>query len=149
MVSYHVGSEALLYHIVVQFVIKLSVPQKKPKFLVVKEELTKHIRSMGISRFCPQIRYECTVCFHFKNLSLAKLKNAFLNTGKNESQTGNCDSSIQGCSKCICGSPLRYLPSFKQRLSSYKPYIYALIVMSKIALYALFLFLFLRFTVPF
>lgn len=54
--------------------------------------------------------------FSLKNLSMAELKNAFLNTQKTESQTGNCDSSTQGCSKCICGSPLRYLPSFKQRL---------------------------------
>ena len=67
--------------------------------------------------------------FSLKNLSMAELKNAFLNTQKTESQTGNCDSSTQGCSKCICGSPLRYLPSFKQRLSAYEPYVYALIVM--------------------
>lgn len=40
--------------------------QKKPKFLAVNEELTKQIKSMGISRFCPQIRYECTVYFHWK-----------------------------------------------------------------------------------
>lgn len=64
MVLYPVGSEALLEQGFMQLVMKLSIPQKKPKFLVVKEELTKQIKSMGISKFCPQIRYECTVCFH-------------------------------------------------------------------------------------
>lgn len=34
-----------------QLVMKLSITQKKPKFLVVKEELTKQIKSMGISKF--------------------------------------------------------------------------------------------------
>lgn len=53
---------------------KLSIPQKKHEFLVVKEELTKHINSMGISRFCPQIRYECTGYFHSKTSAWLSLK---------------------------------------------------------------------------
>lgn len=49
MVLYLVASEALLEQGFMQLVMKLSIPQKKPKFLVVKEELTKQIKSTGIS----------------------------------------------------------------------------------------------------
>lgn len=56
MMLYLVASEALQEQGFMQLVMKLSIPLKKPKFLVVKEELTKQIKSTGISEFCPQIR---------------------------------------------------------------------------------------------
>lgn len=74
MVLYLVASEALLEQGFMQLVMKLSIPQKKPKFLVVKEELTKQIKSADISKLCPQIRYECTVCFHSKTSAWLRLK---------------------------------------------------------------------------
>lgn len=74
MVFYLVASEALLEQGFMQLVMRLSIPQKKPKFLVVKEELTKQIKSADISEFCPQIRYECTVCFHSKTSAWLRLK---------------------------------------------------------------------------
>lgn len=74
MVLYLVASEALLEQGFMQLVMKLSIPQKKPKFLVVKEELTKQIKSADISKLCPQIRYECTVCFNSKTSAWLRLK---------------------------------------------------------------------------
>lgn len=74
MVFYLIGSEALLEQGFMQLVMKLSIPQKKPQFLLVKEELAKQIKSVGISKFCPQIRYECTVCFHSKTSARLSLK---------------------------------------------------------------------------
>lgn len=74
MVLYLVASEALLEQAFMKLVMKLSIPQKKLKFLVVREELTKQIKSTGISKFCPQIRYECTVCFHPKTSAWLCLK---------------------------------------------------------------------------
>lgn len=71
---YLVASEALLKQNFMQMVMKLPIPQKKPKFLVVKEEHTKQIKSTGISNFCPQIRYECTVCFQPKTSAWLCLK---------------------------------------------------------------------------
>lgn len=71
---YLAGLEALLEQGFMQLMMKPSILQKQPKFLVVKEELTKQIKSMGISIFCPQIRYECAVCFHSKTSTWMSLR---------------------------------------------------------------------------
>lgn len=74
MVLYLAGLEGLLEQGFMELVMKISITQKKLKFSVAKEELTKQIKSMGISKSSPQIRYECTVCFNSKTSAWLSLK---------------------------------------------------------------------------
>jgi len=141
------SSEALLEQGFMQLK-KLSVPQKKSKFLVVKEELTKQIKSRGISKFCPQIRYECTVCFHSKTSAWLSLKMPSLTQRKVNHRLEIVIAVVRDVpSVSVVHHSVIYQVSSEDfhHMSPVFMHIYALIVMSKIALYNLFL----QFTVLF
>lgn len=106
--------------------------------MVVKEELTKQNVSTGISKFWPQIRYECTVCFHPKTSAWLHLNTPSLTQRRPNHRVEIVIAILMDVPGYLWFTT-QYLSSSKPILSSFEPYIYVLIVMSKIAFYDLFL----------